>query len=129
MSWFTSLWRNRVHRERVERDLDDELRAAFELLVEEKLRAGMRAKDARRAALIELGGIESIKEQVRAVRAGAFIDSLLRDALEIRVEASTARGSAAAISSRATGRRATRRLGRPASHANRRRERHRDRAV
>ncbi|MGH7576116.1 MAG: ADOP family duplicated permease [Longimicrobiales bacterium] len=79
MSWFSSLWRNVVHRERVDRDLDDELRAAFELLVEEKLRAGMRPKDARRAALIELGGIESIKEQVRAARAGAFIDSLLRD--------------------------------------------------
>ncbi|MGH7576117.1 MAG: ADOP family duplicated permease [Longimicrobiales bacterium] len=82
MSWLSSLsslWRNVVHRERVERDLDNELRSAFELLVEEKLRAGMRPKEARRAASIELGGVESIKEQVRAVRAGAFIDSLLRD--------------------------------------------------
>jgi len=71
--------RNLLNRRRVERELDDEVRAAFELLVDEKARAGMSAPDARRAAAIELGQIESVKEQVRDVRAGALIESLLND--------------------------------------------------
>ena len=79
LSGLQSLWRNLVHRGRVERDLDDELNAVFELLVEEKLRGGMRGKDARRAALLELGGVDPIKERVRASRAGAWVDGLRRD--------------------------------------------------
>jgi signal-transduction protein with cAMP-binding, CBS, and nucleotidyltransferase domain len=63
--------RNLVSRSRLERDLDDELRASFELLADEKVRAGMDPKAARRAAAIELH-IESVKEQVREVRAGSF---------------------------------------------------------
>jgi predicted permease len=71
--------RNLFHRRRVECELDDEVRAAFELLVDEKIRAGARPGDARRAATLELGQIESVKDQVRDVRAGASIDSLLQD--------------------------------------------------
>jgi putative ABC transport system permease protein len=78
MASFFSFWRNLLQRDRVERELDDEVRAAFELLVEEKTRAGMSPTEARRAAAIELR-IESVKEQVREVRAGAFIDTLLQD--------------------------------------------------
>jgi hypothetical protein len=36
-----NLWRNLVHPNRVDRDLDEELRAAFELLVEDRVRSGM----------------------------------------------------------------------------------------
>ena len=36
----SSLWRNLVHRDRVDRDLDDELAAVFALLVDEKIRGG-----------------------------------------------------------------------------------------
>jgi len=65
---------NLVRRDRVERDLDDELRASFDLLVDEKVRGGMDATTARRAAAIELR-IESVKEQVRDVRAGSFVET------------------------------------------------------
>jgi len=74
-----STWRNLVHRDRVEHDLDEEMRATFELLVEENTRTGMTAADARRAAALALGPIESVKDQVRDVRAGATIDSLMHD--------------------------------------------------
>lgn len=78
-SRLSSVWRNLVQRDRTERDLDDEVRAAVELLVDEKLRAGMRPEDARRAATLELGYVESIKEQVRDVRAGALVETFLYD--------------------------------------------------
>ena len=74
-----SLWRNVVHRQRVERDLDDELRTALQLLVDEQIRAGMTPAQAQRAAAIELGGIEPVKERVRDIRTGVFLDTLLQD--------------------------------------------------
>jgi predicted permease len=79
MARLSSLWRNLVHRNRVDRDLDEELRAAFELLVDEKVRSGMPPDDARRAAHLELGSQASLKDAVRDVRAGAGVDTLLQD--------------------------------------------------
>ena len=40
MSRLRSAWRNLVHRSRVDRDLDDELAATFELIVDERIRQG-----------------------------------------------------------------------------------------
>jgi putative ABC transport system permease protein len=79
MARLFSLWRNFVHRNRVDRDLDEELRAAFELLVDEKVRADMHPDDARRAARLELGSLESLKSEVRDARAGAGVDTLFQD--------------------------------------------------
>ena len=79
MARLFSLWDNLVHRNRVDRDLDEELRAAFELLVDEKVRAGMHPDDARRAARLELGSLESLKSEVRDARAGARVDTLFQD--------------------------------------------------
>jgi predicted permease len=78
MNRFLSFWRNLLRRDRVERDLDDEMRASFDLLVDEKIRDGMSVEDARRAAGTELR-IELVKEQVREVRAGSFVETLLQD--------------------------------------------------
>src|SRR5689334_16075480 len=74
-----SLIRNLTRRQRIERDLDEELRATAEILAAEKVGAGLTHDAARRAALAELGGVESIKEQVRDVRAGAVLDTLGQD--------------------------------------------------
>lgn len=79
MARLFSLWRNLVDRNHVNRDLDEEVRAAFELLVDEKVGSGMHPDDARRAARLELGGLESLKDGVRDVRAGAGVDSVLQD--------------------------------------------------
>jgi predicted permease len=79
MARLFSLWRNLVHRKRVDRDLDGELRAALDLLVDEKVRSGMPPDDARRAARLELGSLDSLKAEVRDVRAGAGVDSVLQD--------------------------------------------------
>src|SRR6185436_6713559 len=74
-----SLWRNVVQRRRVDDDLDVELRAYVELLAAEHMRDGRSESDARRMALREVGGVEAVKEEVRAVRAGAWLDRLRQD--------------------------------------------------
>ena len=79
MARLVSLWRNLAHRNRVDRELDEELREAFELLVEEKLRSGLAPDAARRAARLELGSVESLKGQVQEARAGAGVDAVLQD--------------------------------------------------
>ena len=75
----TSSTRNLVRGARVERELDDELRAYVNLLTDEKIAAGLTPERARREALIETGGVEQVKEEVRAVRAGALLEQLAQD--------------------------------------------------
>jgi putative ABC transport system permease protein len=76
---FANFVRNLFRRENVERDLDAEVRAYLDQLAEEKIAAGMSPTEARRAARIELGGVDQVKEQVRGARAGAFLDTLWHD--------------------------------------------------
>ena len=49
------------------------------MLIEENVRAGMTAQEAERAARIELGGSEQVKEQVREGRIGNWLRSVLFD--------------------------------------------------
>src|SRR6202049_3206828 len=82
MPWLArlrSFKRNTLQRAAVERELADEASSVCELLAEEKMRQGVARADARRSARLELGGVESWKEQVRAVRSGAWLEALGRD--------------------------------------------------
>jgi putative ABC transport system permease protein len=78
-AWLSNLCRNLTHRHQLETDVDEEVRSTFDLLVDEKLRAGEPRADARRAAAIELGGVEQVKEEIRVARTGAVIDAAVRD--------------------------------------------------
>jgi putative ABC transport system permease protein len=71
-----SLWRNLARRQRVEQDLDAEIRSYQAMLEDEKTRSGASARVARREALLELGGAERIKEQVRDVRLGSTLEAM-----------------------------------------------------
>jgi len=75
----SSWWRNLRRRDGLERDLDAELAAYLELVAEEKMRQGMSPEAARRAARLETGGVEQVKERVRGARVGAFVDTFLLD--------------------------------------------------
>jgi putative ABC transport system permease protein len=79
LSRLTSFMRNTFGKRGNDRDLDAEVRGYTEMLAEEKMRQGISPEEARRAARIELGGIEQVKEQVREARAGAWLDSLFQD--------------------------------------------------
>jgi predicted permease len=74
-----SFLRNLLSSGRMEADLDEEVHSHLEMLTEENIRAGMLPEDAQRAARIELGGIEQVKEQVREERIGNWLHSVLSD--------------------------------------------------
>jgi len=74
-----SLFRNLFRKRPIEQALDDELRSSLEALTQEKMKQGLSQSVARREALMEIGGIEQVKERVRAVRAGRFVEDLARD--------------------------------------------------
>jgi predicted permease len=74
-----SFYRNLLRKRTVEQALDDELQSAVEVLTQEKMKDGLSHSEARRQALIELGGIEQIKEKVRAVSFGRLLETLGQD--------------------------------------------------
>jgi predicted permease len=66
-------------RDEIERALDTDLGDYIERSAAEKMRAGISEPEARRAARIELGGVEQTKESVRARLSFAVIDNTLAD--------------------------------------------------
>jgi predicted permease len=73
------LWRNLRHGDAVDRELEAELKATLDLLIDEHVAKGVDPREARRRAMIALGGVEPIKERVRDVRLGLAIESLFQD--------------------------------------------------
>ncbi|HEX5110921.1 MAG TPA: ABC transporter permease [Vicinamibacterales bacterium] len=71
--------RNLLRRDRVERELADEIDGYVDLLIEEKVAHGMSRDEARRAAQLEIGRVDQVKEHVRDVRVGAWLDALRQD--------------------------------------------------
>ncbi len=67
------------NRNRVEQGLDDELQAFIDMSAAEKMRDGLPPAQARRLAVLELGGLEQAKERVRTYRHGAWLDEVGRD--------------------------------------------------
>src|SRR5581483_10796803 len=74
-----SLCRNLLQRSAVEADLDRELGAYLEQVTDRNRQSGMDPRAARRAAQLELGGMEQVKEEVRDRRAGRLIEETWRD--------------------------------------------------
>jgi putative ABC transport system permease protein len=69
-----------TRRPRYERELADELMSHLDLHVDANLRAGMSPAEARRRALIVLGGIDQTKERYRERRGLPLVENVLRDA-------------------------------------------------
>ncbi|HEX6629733.1 MAG TPA: ABC transporter permease, partial [Gemmatimonadaceae bacterium] len=76
---FRSLRRNLLHRQRAEAALDEELRAYVQLLADEYERAGMTPEQARRAALVDTGGVTQVREATRAEWAGNALATAARE--------------------------------------------------
>ncbi len=67
-----------VH-QRLERELDEEVRFHLEMQIEDNLKAGMNPAEARYAALRSFGGIEPMKERYRERRAFRLVETTARD--------------------------------------------------
>jgi len=78
-SRIASLLRNTTRRNQIDRELTEEVGSYVELLTETKMKEGMNEKDARRAAMIDVGGVEQVKEEVRAGRTGFAIETFFQD--------------------------------------------------
>jgi putative ABC transport system permease protein len=74
-----SFLRNLARRRKVEQDLADEVSSYVDLSTQRKVNEGLSEADARRAALVEFGGIEQVKEQVRDIRLGHFLETRWQD--------------------------------------------------
>jgi predicted permease len=74
-----SWMRNMVRRTPVDDLLDREVRSCVEIITANKMREGLDAAEARRQALIEIGGVELVKDQVRDTRPGAGLETVVRD--------------------------------------------------
>src|SRR5271169_7134411 len=62
-----------------ERELDDELRDFLDKSTAEKMSAGMTREEAYRAARLEIGGVEAVKEEVRSVSWETHLETLWND--------------------------------------------------
>jgi predicted permease len=68
-----------LRRSEMEAELDEELRFHLEKEIEQNVRGGMSPEEARRAALVEFGGVELIKEECRDVRGVRPLKDLWQD--------------------------------------------------
>jgi len=75
MNWWRRLW----NRDRLERELDAELRYHFERLVEDHVSAGMSEHEARRRARLDLGGEDQLKEICRDATGTRWLFDLAQD--------------------------------------------------
>jgi predicted permease len=66
-------------RGRADQEIEEELRAVAGLIEEEKQAAGLPADAAHRLALVEIGGIEQVKELARQGRPGAWLSRVRQD--------------------------------------------------
>jgi hypothetical protein len=63
----TNAFRGLFHKNQVEQELDEELREYLETAAEQKMLAGMNRQEAVRAARLEVGSLEAVKDRARDV--------------------------------------------------------------
>jgi hypothetical protein len=64
------------NKQRKDRELDEEIERHLQMHIEDNLRLGMNPEEARRQAMIKLGGIESTKEAYRDQRGLPVFETL-----------------------------------------------------
>src|SRR5262245_60512882 len=79
LSRISSILRHLLRRSEAEQDLNEEVDSYLDLLTEMKVKEGCTPFEARRAALIDMGGREQIKEEVRRVSPGRRLETLWQD--------------------------------------------------
>jgi putative ABC transport system permease protein len=80
-SWrnLTSGLRALFHKDEVEQEMDEELRGFLDAAVKEKMRSGMSQDEALRAARLEMGSLDGVKEEIRSSGWESILETLWRD--------------------------------------------------
>src|ERR1044071_6151725 len=68
-----------VRKDRLEREMDTEMRFHLDMEIEQNIKRGLSAKEARNQALRRFGGVEQVKEECRDARGGRLIESVVQD--------------------------------------------------
>jgi len=76
---FTGGLRALLHKHDAEHDMDDELHGFLDASAERKMRSGMPEAEARRAARVEMGSVESVKDEIRGAGWEAAAESMWTD--------------------------------------------------
>jgi len=100
MTW----WQRLRSRDRLERELDAELRYHFDRQVDDNIRAGMSEQEARRLTRLDFGGDDQLKERCRDARGTRWVEDIAQDArFAVRLLASERWFTVAAILALALG--------------------------
>jgi putative ABC transport system permease protein len=62
-----------------ETELDEEIQSYFESMIERRMSHGLSREEAQRAARLDLGGVDRVKESVREARTGASVEVIFQD--------------------------------------------------
>jgi putative ABC transport system permease protein len=76
---FASIVRGWLRPRQAEQELADDLQGFIDASTADKIRHGIAPAEARRLAMLELGGLEQAKERVRTSRHGAWLEEAGRD--------------------------------------------------
>jgi predicted permease len=75
----SSAVRRFFHPKRTEQDLHDELETFVDMSTADRIRTGLLPSDARRQAVLHLGGVEQVKERIRTARSGMWLEQFVQD--------------------------------------------------
>src|SRR3954470_22819682 len=75
MNWWRRLWKA----DRLDRELDRELRFHLEQQVSDRMQAGMNEQEARRAANLSFGELTKVREDCRQSRGTMWVNSTWQD--------------------------------------------------
>ena len=66
-------------KKQVEQEMDEELRGYLDAAAKDKVRSGMRPEEALRAARVEMGSMDAVKEEIRSAGWESVVETLWRD--------------------------------------------------
>jgi putative ABC transport system permease protein len=79
MSRLLSSFRNVIRRRAADGDLEAEIQSHRQLLVDQNIAEGMDPVAAHRQASLEMGGVEQVREEVRSMRSGQWMEQFWQD--------------------------------------------------
>ncbi len=85
------------HKQEVEQEMDEELRGFLDDAAKEKMRSGMSQADARRAARVEMGSLDAVKEEIRSSGWEAIVETFWQDLRYSLCQLKRNRGFTAAV--------------------------------